>query len=111
MSLDVVNYWMVFLFNCRYTLRNAEYRLCLERNLEIYDKHANKQKPEDFKSEGEDTLLIRNEYENIPRQQSSPMSEKKSETKLDIPDFGKMSPEAQQYIWGLQTRLASIKKV
>ncbi|XP_031132197.1 uncharacterized protein LOC116033587 [Ipomoea triloba] len=90
-----------------YTLRNAEYRLCLERNLEIYD---NKQKPEDFKSEGEDMQLIRNEFENIPRQQSLPMSEKKSDSKFDIPDFGKMSPEAQQYIWSLQTRLASIKK-
>nr|GLL33401.1 uncharacterized protein LOC109165810 [Ipomoea trifida] len=36
--------------------------------------------------------------------------QKKSDIEFDIPDFGKMSPEAQQDIWSSQTRLASIKK-
>nr|GMD42663.1 F-box/LRR-repeat protein At5g63520-like isoform X1 [Ipomoea batatas]GME10778.1 F-box/LRR-repeat protein At5g63520-like isoform X1 [Ipomoea batatas]GME10779.1 F-box/LRR-repeat protein At5g63520-like isoform X1 [Ipomoea batatas] len=36
--------------------------------------------------------------------------QKKSDIKSDIPDFDKMSPEAQQYIWSSQTRLASIEK-
>lgn len=91
-----------------YTLRNAEYRLCLEKNLEIYDRSIGRQKPEDSKV-GDETLL----NENISSKKSDhkqPTSEGKSELSPDIPDIGKMTPEAQQYILDLQTRLASYKK-
>ncbi|KAJ8572410.1 hypothetical protein K7X08_008921 [Anisodus acutangulus] len=92
-----------------YTLRNAEYRLCGEKNLEIYDRNIGRQKPEDPKV-GDETLL----NENISSKKSEhdrPTSEGKSELSPDIPDVGKMTPEAQQYILDLQTRLASYKKV
>lgn len=91
-----------------YTLRNAEYRLCLEKNLEIYDRNIGRQKPEDS-IVGDATLL----NENISSKKSEhkqPISEGKNELSLDIPDVGKMTPEAQQYILDLQTRLASYKK-
>ncbi|MCD9637528.1 hypothetical protein HAX54_020862 [Datura stramonium] len=91
-----------------YTLRNAEYRLCLEKNLEIYDRNIGRQNPEDSKV-GDETLL----NENILSKKSEhkqPTSEGKSELSPDIPDVGKMTPEAQQYILDLQTRLASYKK-
>ncbi|XP_016472244.1 uncharacterized protein LOC107794278 [Nicotiana tabacum] len=91
-----------------YTLRNAEYRLCLEKNLEIYDRNIDRQKQIDSKV-GDETLL----NENVSSQNSKhnrPTSEGKSELSPDIPDVGKMIPEAQQYILDLQTRLASYKK-
>ncbi|KAM3291466.1 hypothetical protein P3S67_019755 [Capsicum chacoense] len=91
-----------------YTLRNAEYRLCLEKNLEIYDGNIGRQKPEDS-IVGDETLL----KENISSKKSEPKqptSEGKSELSSDIPDVGKMTPEAQQYILDLQSRLASYKK-
>ncbi|XP_055815938.1 uncharacterized protein LOC129885616 [Solanum dulcamara] len=91
-----------------YTLRNAEYRLCLEKNLEIYDRNIGRQKPEDSKV-GDETLLNENISSKIS-EHKQPISEGKNELSLDIPDVGKMTPEAQQYILDLQTRLASYKK-
>ncbi|XP_059313939.1 uncharacterized protein LOC132064831 [Lycium ferocissimum] len=91
-----------------YTLRNAEYRLCLEKNLEIYDRNIGRQKPLDSRV-GDETLL----NENISSKKSEhkqPSSEGKTELSPDIPDVGKMTPEAQQYILDLQTRLGSYKK-
>ncbi|KAL3350483.1 hypothetical protein AABB24_023105 [Solanum stoloniferum] len=91
-----------------YTLRNAEYRLCLEKNLEIYDRNIGRQKPEDSKV-GDETLLNEN-MSSKKSEHKQPTSEGKSELSPDIPDVGKMTPEAQQYILDLQTHLASYKK-
>ncbi|KAK4739943.1 hypothetical protein R3W88_003640 [Solanum pinnatisectum] len=91
-----------------YTLRNAEYRLCLEKNLEIYDRNMGRQKPEDSKV-GDETLLNEN-MSSKKSEHKQPTSEGKSVLSPDIPDIGKMTPEAQQYILDLQIRLASYKK-
>ncbi|KAL3515341.1 hypothetical protein ACH5RR_022243 [Cinchona calisaya] len=93
-----------------YTLRNAEYRLCLERNLEIHEGNIDKQKPEDSKLEAEGTLLNDYGLNNISRQDKLPYSENMTETTSALPDFGEMTPETLQYILILQSRLSSVKR-
>lgn len=84
------------MLHCRYTLRNAEYRLCLERNFDT---------DEDSKSE----VLIPN---IPPGQDELHDSEKISQNALsEIPDLGQITPEVQQYILELQSRLFSARKV
>ncbi|KAK4378482.1 hypothetical protein RND71_000344 [Anisodus tanguticus] len=90
-----------------YTLRNAEYRLCVEKNLEIYDRNIGRQKPEDPKV-GDETLL----NENISSKKSEhdrPTSEGKSELSPDIPDVGKMTPEAQQELREVKRKSAALQ--
>lgn len=99
------------LLNCRYTLRNAEYRLCLERNLDIYEGNIDKQKNEDSKLEDQVILLDNNEIIKIFRQDEFPKSENTNENTSDIPGLGEMSPKAQEFILKLQSRLSSVKKV
>ncbi|XP_011088185.1 uncharacterized protein LOC105169489 [Sesamum indicum] len=92
-----------------YTLRNAEYRLSLERNLEIYEGNNDKSKVEDSKLGAEGTHL---EDERISRnfsQESSPTYDE-TEVTYNIPDFGEMTPEARKYILKLHSRLSSVKK-
>nr|GEU36503.1 hypothetical protein [Tanacetum cinerariifolium] len=69
-----------------YTLRNAEYRLCLERNFDT------------------------DEENRPPGQDELPKSEKPNANASEIPDLGQMTPEVQQYILKLQSRLFSVKK-
>ncbi|KAL2477351.1 hypothetical protein Fot_46365 [Forsythia ovata] len=93
-----------------YTLRNAEYRLCLEKNLEIYEGRIDKQKAEDSKLEGEGLLLSDDGVRNIFRQDNLPISETTSEVTSKIPDLGEMSFEAREYILRLQSHLSSVRK-
>ncbi|KAK1417545.1 hypothetical protein QVD17_26674 [Tagetes erecta] len=86
-----------------YTLRNAEYRLCLEKN---FDTEEDKQTNEDPKSQ----VLLNNDIViNTPPGQDDEMH-KSSENAYEIPDLGQMTPEVQQYILKLQSRLFSVKK-
>ncbi|KAL6494662.1 hypothetical protein OROGR_031462 [Orobanche gracilis] len=85
----------------RYTLRNAEYRLSLERNLEIYVGENDKSKTEDPKLEAEGTHPKGNNTRRNFRQERLPT--------YDIPDFGEMTHEARQYILKLHSRLSSVK--
>ncbi|CAI9769982.1 unnamed protein product [Fraxinus pennsylvanica] len=91
-----------------YTLRNAEHRLCLEKNLEIYEGHIDKQKTEDSKLEG--LLLNDDVVSKIFRQDNLPLSETTGEITSKIPDLGGMSLEAQEYILRLQSHLSSVRK-
>ncbi|KAL3814289.1 hypothetical protein ACJIZ3_015557 [Penstemon smallii] len=93
-----------------YTLRNAEYRLCLERNLDIYEGNIYKSETEDSKLEGKGTGLKDNGKIVNFRQESLLASEETRDVKYDIPDFGEMTPEARQYILKLHSRLSSAKK-
>ncbi|KAL2460305.1 hypothetical protein Adt_43725 [Abeliophyllum distichum] len=93
-----------------YTLRNAEYRLCLEKNLEIYEGHIDKQKAEDSKLEGEGLLLNDDGVSKIFRQDNLPILETTSEVTSKLPDLGEMSFEAREYILRLQSRLSSVRK-
>ncbi|GAA0145010.1 hypothetical protein LIER_05305 [Lithospermum erythrorhizon] len=93
-----------------YTLRNAEYRLCFERNLEIYEGNFEKQKTEDSKCEAKGTLLNDCGVVNLPKQNDISLEDNGSDIISTIPDFGKITPEARQYILSLQSRLAFAKK-
>lgn len=88
-----------------YTLRNAEYRLCVEKNLEIYGENVDKQNPEDCKSEADGSFLNDYGIEGISRH-----SKKIAESTSPLPDFGEMNSEVKQYILNLQSHLSSVKK-
>lgn len=85
-----------------YTLRNAEYRLCLERNFDTNEESTDKQ------TIGDSKLLHNNIITNIPPGQDELY--KTSENASEFPDLGQMTPEMQQYILKLQSRLFSVKK-
>ncbi|KAM0012806.1 hypothetical protein Hdeb2414_s0047g00747761 [Helianthus debilis subsp. tardiflorus] len=86
-----------------YTLRNAEYRLCLEKN---FDTDEHKHTIEDSKS----PVLLNNDILiNTPAGQEDVLH-KSTENTYQIPDLGQMTPEVQQYILELQSRLSSVKK-
>ncbi|XP_015866396.2 uncharacterized protein LOC107403979 [Ziziphus jujuba] len=97
-----------------YTLRNAEYRLCLERNLDIYEENLDKEKFDVPRHDIQGMLL---EAANIiklsAKDELSSNCEKTIEDPpeiVDIQGFGDTSPEAQQYIRHLQSQLSSVKK-
>lgn len=99
------------LFYSRYTLRNAEFRLCVEKNLEIHKGHIDKQKAEDTKLEAEGLLLNDDGVSKFFRQDNLPLSETNGEVTSQIPDLGEISLEAREYIMRLQSRLSSVRKV
>ncbi|KAH9695263.1 MAR-binding filament-like protein [Citrus sinensis] len=97
-----------------YTLRNAEYRLCLERNLDVHEGDGENQTSECSQTDLHGMLLNR---ENID--EFSGKNELSSEFQQNVDDLngdigveglGEMTPEVQQYILNLQSRLSSIKK-
>ncbi|XP_014514749.1 uncharacterized protein LOC106772708 [Vigna radiata var. radiata] len=91
-----------------YTLRNAEYRLFLEKNLEMFDI----EKPEEETTKVDLQGLMRDSVNVIDfgrNRNLSPKVEKIHED-VDIQDLGEISAEAQQYIFDLQSRLSSMKK-
>ncbi|KAJ7967536.1 MAR-binding filament-like protein [Quillaja saponaria] len=98
-----------------YTLRNAEYRLCLERNLDMYDGNLERrQNPESTKLDLQGMLLDSTNMINFCRKNDlsskiENFNEVKSEN-FDIQDLCEIFPEAQQYIHHLQSRLSSVKK-
>ncbi|KAL6346993.1 hypothetical protein AAG906_012244 [Vitis piasezkii] len=96
-----------------YTLRNAEYRLCLERNLDIYEGNTEKQRPEISKSDELEILLDSADVNKSSKHELSSKSEENTENPsegLGIQGLGEMTAEAQQYILHLQTQLSSVKK-
>ncbi|KAA8545803.1 hypothetical protein F0562_020746 [Nyssa sinensis] len=96
-----------------YTLRNAEYRLCLERNFDIYEGNIEKQKTEDSKLEAQRVLLDKEKIVITSEENELPKSENGGETTSDnigIQGLGEITPKAQQYILNLQSRLSSVKK-
>lgn len=96
---------------CRYTLRNAEYRLSLERNLDIYEGNNYNSRNEDLILEGEETHLKDKGKNGNFRQESLSTSDETEELICDESNFGEMTPEARKYIMELRTRLSSVKKV
>lgn len=106
---------MVSLLHCSYTLRNAEYRLCLERNLDMHEGNTETQISENSKFNIQGLLLdsasvIKLSGEHEFSSQCEKCTDHSSEN-IDIQSLGEMSPEAQQYVLHLQSRLSSAKKV
>ncbi|XP_020587012.1 uncharacterized protein LOC110029182 [Phalaenopsis equestris] len=103
-----------------YTLRNAEYRLFLERNVEIFgdyqdkEEHLEENKPKNVIGSYSDKLMDGTStlFELAERDLSN--SNKGDEVSpCEDPDFeslGEMSPQAKEYIRSLTFRLSSMKK-
>ncbi|KAL8160552.1 hypothetical protein V2J09_002089 [Rumex salicifolius] len=96
-----------------YTLRNAEYRLCLEKNLDINVDNAQQDEALVAKSDASETLLDDVKTTQVPHENSfssnsgdaiNPCEE------LNVSDLGDMAPEVQSYILHLQSHLSSVKK-
>ncbi|KAG6421900.1 hypothetical protein SASPL_118459 [Salvia splendens] len=77
----------------RYTLRNAEYRLSLERNLEIYEGNTYNLKNEDLQHEAEEALNEEGKCGKNTQERLSP-SDAFEEWTCNIPGFGEMTPES-----------------
>ncbi|XP_030553136.1 uncharacterized protein LOC115757160 [Rhodamnia argentea] len=95
-----------------YTLRNAEYRLCLERNRDTHEQSF-ENRTEDRSQSGLPEILLDSARKiNFSGKTAvSPKYEKvREETVEDIKRLGKLSREAQEYIVHLQSRLSSAKK-
>jgi hypothetical protein len=97
-----------------YTLRNAEYRLCLERNLDMHGENLEKQTPENSRLDLQGLLLDSASIINLSGEHElSSKFEKFTEDlseNFDIQGLGEMSPEAQHFILHLQSHLSSVKK-
>lgn len=92
--------------------RNAEYKLCLERNVEIYEGHVDKSHiRENSKLEMEEKLPKINGTSRTSKEERLPMSETTIEITSNMPDFGEITPEAREYILRLHSYLSSMKKV
>lgn len=99
----------------RYTLRNAEYRLCLEMNLDFDDGNNDKQTDDNCKIDLHEMLLDSANLANLSDENefSSKFEEslKEPSGNINIQGIGETSPEVQQHIRHLQFQLSSIKKV
>ncbi|KAG6652551.1 uncharacterized protein LOC122311116 isoform X2 [Carya illinoinensis] len=97
-----------------YTLRNAEYRLCLERNLDMNEGIPEKQTLENAKLDLQGFLLGSVRIVKLSGEYKLPSKFDKltgdSSENVDIQHLNEMSPEAQQYILHLQSRLSSVRK-
>lgn len=94
-------------------MRNAEFRLCLEKNLDIHE--YNSQKPENSNPDVQGIFLDSAKIIKISGiDELSSKSEKVAEDQfgnIGIEGLGELTPEVQQYIQSLQSRLSSVKKV
>lgn len=92
-----------------YTLQNAEYRLCLERNLDILEGDTEKLKTGTSKLDMQDMSLdseqIFGNYDKRSEENIKQLSQS-----IGIQGLGELTPEARQYILKLQSRLSSAKK-
>ncbi|KAL5561333.1 hypothetical protein UlMin_031080 [Ulmus minor] len=93
-----------------YTLRNAEYRLCLEKNLGASEENLDNKRRENFGLDVQGLLL--ESVNMIKLSAKGELSSKSEDTyeNTDIQGLDNMSPEAQQYILHLQSQLSSVKK-
>lgn len=96
-------------------MRNAEYRLCLERNLDFDDGNNDKQTNDNCRIDLHEMLLDSANLANISdeNESSSKCEESLDELSenLNIQGIGEISPEVQQHVLHLQFQLSSIKKV
>ncbi|KAL4181164.1 hypothetical protein AMTRI_Chr12g269910 [Amborella trichopoda] len=97
-----------------YTLRNAEYQLFLQKNLDISEGYLGKHKLEHSRLDCHDVLLDRNSrmFHLSSRKELSFTSEKPddlSEEKINLFGLAEMTPEARDYITHLRSCLSLAK--
>ncbi|KAG7579178.1 hypothetical protein ISN45_Aa03g033390 [Arabidopsis thaliana x Arabidopsis arenosa] len=88
-----------------YTLRNAEYRLFLEKNLDMSGEDLESRTSDNTEYDLEGTLT--DEDNDLSKRDS--ITQSLSET-IDEGGLGRVSSEAQEYIFRLQSQLSSVKK-
>ncbi|KMT01101.1 hypothetical protein BVRB_9g223560 [Beta vulgaris subsp. vulgaris] len=98
-----------------YTLRNAEYRLCLEKNLDIHEEFNESHKSEAFNLGVQELLLdsVRRVHISGESEVSSRGGEEMAETASEdfgADNLGEMTPEVQSYVRHLRSRLSATKK-
>ncbi|XP_044509468.1 uncharacterized protein LOC123228219 isoform X2 [Mangifera indica] len=97
-----------------YTLRNAEYRLCLERNLDINEVSHESQTPESSKFDLQEMFLSGKKIDEQSWKNNffPELGKTIDEPSEDIgcEGFGELSPEVQHYIHRLQSQLSSAEK-
>lgn len=91
-------------------MRNAECRLSLERNLDIYEENTYNLKNEDSIIDAEPHLNEEGKCGNFT-QESSSSSDESEDSTWNIQGFGEMTPEARRYILTLHSRISLVKKV
>ncbi|GMN37807.1 hypothetical protein TIFTF001_007105 [Ficus carica] len=98
----------------KYTLRNADYRLCLEKNLDVFEENLEKQRLESSESDEQGMLL---ESANVIKSSSKDQLSSKTEKihvepseNIEGQGIEDMSPEAQEYVRHLQSQLSSVEK-
>ncbi|XP_027364032.1 uncharacterized protein LOC113871256 [Abrus precatorius] len=93
-----------------YTLRNAEYRLCLEKNLDMCERDTEKAKAESPNVDLQGLLHDSVNVIDFGRKKNLFTKFEKLHENVDIQDLGEISAEAQEYIFNLQSQLSSMKK-
>lgn len=94
-----------------YTLRNAEYRLFLEKNLDMDDEDLESHTAEntEYDVKGTDAepddVCVENNGSSTKDSKTQSLSEM-----IDKEGLGRLSSEAQEYIFRLQSQLSSVKK-
>ncbi|KAL6013211.1 hypothetical protein ACLOJK_003703 [Asimina triloba] len=97
-----------------YTLRNAEYRLCLEKNLDIHDRCFERQKEganhdDCDKHLGRNTGMCTSSEENDLLPECGKNEKDATCAHMDFEGLRELTPEAREYILKLQSHLSSAK--
>lgn len=97
-------------------MRSAEYRLYLERNLDIHDEHSEKGKKDPVEDDSPEMLFgssptISSAAGRNDAHCNHENNDETSHENAGIDILGELSPEVQEYICSLQSRLNSAEKV
>ncbi|XP_047315805.1 uncharacterized protein LOC124919580 [Impatiens glandulifera] len=96
-----------------YTLRNAELRLCLERNFDTYEISLETPKQDDSKLDEHGNTHDSGKAVKTSRKNgmlNSGIGNDNSSEDTTIQGLGEITPEARQYILHLQSRLSSVNE-
>lgn len=98
-------------------MRNAEYRLSLERNFDVCEDHIVKQKLDTVETASHEITVDRTPsvFEVCKRDglllNAGNIEEEPIFEDIGIENLGEITPEAQKYIFFLKSRLSSAQKV
>lgn len=97
-----------------YTLRNAEYRLFLEKNLDMHgedlESHTTENTEYDLKGTFPDDRELGELFDENNVSSTKDSKNQNPSKMIDQEGLGRVSSEAQEYIFRLQSKLSSVKK-